>query len=167
VEKAVSIRALGNADVDAVLAIQAASPQAARWSRADYEDLTRKGMHGWVGVAEGAESGAAEIGRASADAPRVAGFVLARFVAGEMEILNLAVLPDSRRRGLGSMLVREALRHAALAGCTKAFLEVRASNGPGIAFYQAHGFALAGHRAHYYRDPPEDALLLARRTSSE
>jgi ribosomal-protein-alanine N-acetyltransferase len=88
------------------------------------------------------------------------GYVMARISGEEGEILNLAVLPKARRKGIARGLLHEALGSIAAAGVTEAYLEVRQSNGEAIALYQSHGFRPVGVRPDYYRDPREDALVL-------
>jgi [ribosomal protein S18]-alanine N-acetyltransferase len=94
-----------------------------------------------------------------------AGFLLGRAVAGEAEVLTLAVAPDARRRGLGRKLVARFLYQARLRGAESAFLEVSAENAPAIALYESAGFAKAGLRRGYYQTPEGqriDALVLVR-----
>lgn len=94
-----------------------------------------------------------------------AGFLLGRAVAGEAEILTLAVAPDARRRGLGRRLMARFLYQARLRGAESAFLEVSAENAPAIALYESAGFLRAGLRRGYYADPDGrriDALVLSR-----
>jgi ribosomal-protein-alanine N-acetyltransferase len=94
-----------------------------------------------------------------------AGFLLGRAVAGEAELLTLAVAPESRRRGLGRRLVERFLYQARLRGAVRAFLEVSAENPAACALYAAAGFAEAGRRRGYYATPEGariDALVLAR-----
>ena len=78
----------------------------------------------------------------------------------ELHINSLAVAPERRREGLGSLLMREVMRRAFEEGARHAFLEVRRSNGPAIALYERLGFAVTGIRKDYYEQPREDALLL-------
>lgn len=94
-----------------------------------------------------------------------AGFLLGRAVAGEAELLTLAVAPEARRRGLGRKLVARFLYQAQLRGAGQAFLEVSAANPAAIALYESAGFTQAGLRSGYYRDAAGngvDALVLAR-----
>lgn len=94
-----------------------------------------------------------------------AGFLLGRAVAGEAELLTLAVAPDARRRGLGRKLVSRFLYQARLRGAERAFLEVSAENPIAIALYESAGFAPVGRRRAYYRTTAGaaiDALVLAR-----
>jgi [ribosomal protein S18]-alanine N-acetyltransferase len=144
---AAALRFFEPRDIPAILQIQCVSREAAQWSRSAYERLGRAGEQAWVAEGEGF----------------VEGFLIARAVAGEMEILNLAVQPTERRMGIGTALLREALSWAVQHGVSRVFLEVRFSNVAATQFYEEHGFAPAGVRASYYRDPVEDGLLLALR----
>lgn len=94
-----------------------------------------------------------------------AGFLLGRAVAGEAELLTLAVAPESRRLGLGRKLVHRFLYQARLLGAEQAFLEVSAQNPAAILLYESAGFVRAGLRRGYYQAPAGDridALVLSR-----
>lgn len=145
-----TIRCMAAADLEAVLAIAARSPEAAQWSRAEYEGACKGKFHGWV----------AFWGQHGRDS--LVGFLMARRTGDEMEILNLAVEPALRRRGLAGRMLKAALAFGRAWGVRKAFLEVRESNAAAMAFYRRHGFAMVGRRPRYYSSPLEDALLLAR-----
>jgi ribosomal-protein-alanine N-acetyltransferase len=82
-----------------------------------------------------------------------AAFLLGRAVAGEAELLTLAVAPESRRLGLGRKLVARFLYQARLRGAETAFLEVAADNAGAQALYAASGFAESGRRRDYYARP--------------
>jgi len=88
------------------------------------------------------------------------GYVMARISGEEAEILNLAVLPSCRRRGIARCLLEEALAAVTTAGVREAYLEVRQSNAVALSLYQAFGFRPVGLRPDYYRNPLEDALVL-------
>ena len=88
------------------------------------------------------------------------GYIIFWIVAEEMHILNLAVHPQHRRRGIARRLLAGALRQARSLGAQEAWLEVRPSNTPARALYESFGFAEVGRRPHYYSDTQEDALLL-------
>jgi ribosomal-protein-alanine N-acetyltransferase len=92
----------------------------------------------------------------------VGGYIVALDAADEGEILNLAVAPGGRRRGLGRALVDAMLDTLADRGVRHVYLEVRESNAPARALYAALGFAEAGRRKAYYRRPVEDAIVLRR-----
>lgn len=91
---------------------------------------------------------------------RLAGYVFARVIAGEAEILNIAVLPEFRRAGLGSGLLSAALDDLRLRGASSVFLEVRESNEEAKRLYGARGFRPVGVRTDYYRKPRENALVM-------
>lgn len=90
-----------------------------------------------------------------------AGFVLARSLAGEAEILVLGVLPALRRRGLGQAILDWSLEEARSRGAEAMFLEVSESNRSAAALYRKAGFLSAGRRESYYRDG--GAALVLRR----
>jgi ribosomal-protein-alanine N-acetyltransferase len=95
----------------------------------------------------------------------VEGFVIARFAAGEAEILTIAVDPARRRKGLGERLAAAALEAAHTAGAEAVFLEVATDNPAAIALYEKLGFERAGRRPAYYprrEGPRVDALILRR-----
>jgi [ribosomal protein S18]-alanine N-acetyltransferase len=81
-------------------------------------------------------------------------------VLDEMHILNLAVHPAHRRRGIARRLLAEGLVQARALGAELAWLEVRPSNLAAQALYKSFGFKEVGRRPHYYDDTHEDALLL-------
>ncbi|MDB5369492.1 MAG: ribosomal-protein-alanine acetyltransferase [Roseomonas sp.] len=87
------------------------------------------------------------------------GFILARAVAGEAEVLTLAVAPAARRRGVASRLLAAALAGAASRGAQAIFLEVSYANIAARALYGAAGFVQVGIRRRYYADGT-DALVL-------
>ena len=78
----------------------------------------------------------------------------------EGEILNLAVEPDSRGKGLGRILLRAMVRHLGCSGARSVYLEVRESNNPAISLYEQEGFRVLGRRRAYYGHPREDALTM-------
>ncbi|HEX3753494.1 MAG TPA: ribosomal protein S18-alanine N-acetyltransferase [Rhizomicrobium sp.] len=86
------------------------------------------------------------------------GFILARAVGAEAEILTLAVAPAARRRGVGQALVTSAAAHARNLASAVMFLEVRAGNRAAIALYRRLGFLQVAVRKGYYDG--EDALVL-------
>ena len=89
------------------------------------------------------------------------GYISVYHTADELEILNLAVSPDLRRRGLGRRLLRTALRLAAKGGIMKVLLEVRAGNAPAVSLNESCGFQRVGLRKGYYVDTGEDAHVYA------
>jgi ribosomal-protein-alanine N-acetyltransferase len=140
----VEIRKLATSDVPAALAILRESPEASAWSQESLLQLASVEQAAWVAELNGVP----------------VGFLIGRIAADEFEILNMAVSQARRRSGIASKLLKSALKFSRNTGCTRAYLEVRASNEPAIALYARHGFAECGRRAKYYKDPVEDALLL-------
>jgi len=97
------------------------------------------------------------------------GFIVVRAVAGEAEILTLAVHPDARRQGLGRALVESAAATAQTLGADAFWLEVATDNAAATALYAAAGFQAAGRRPGYYgRKDGErvDALVMRRLLNS-
>jgi ribosomal-protein-alanine N-acetyltransferase len=88
------------------------------------------------------------------------GYAVAWYAADEAEIANIAVAPDARRQGVGTLLLDRILQSAAESGARTVFLEVRESNNEARKRYEARGFEIAGRRKKYYRQPDEDALIM-------
>lgn len=96
------------------------------------------------------------------------GFALGRAVAGEAEILTLAVAPHARRHGLGRGLVARFEAAARDRGADRAFLEVAADNPGALALYAGAGYVEQGRRPDYYAGPDgarTAALILGRALS--
>jgi len=93
---------------------------------------------------------------------RILGYVIGRVVEDEAEILNLAIHPAHRRRGVARRLVEDVLAGFGSAGVRRVFLEVRAGNRGAIRLYRGLGFEMVGIRPRYYARPPEDALVFCR-----
>lgn len=147
-ERAITVRPMAAEDLDAVMEIQRRSPEASQWHRRDYEMVARGAWTLWRGWVAAYQA-------------KVEGFLIARLVADELEILNLAVRPDARRSGVGASLLGESLGWGRAGGAAKAFLEVRASNQGALAFYERWRFLPTGRRPRYYEKPVEDALHLS------
>jgi len=96
------------------------------------------------------------------DGSGLLGYVFALHAADVGEILNVAVAPEARRRGVGAALVERACAFLVGLGADTVFLEVRESNVAAQALYRGLGFSAVGRRRRYYRRPLEDALVLAR-----
>jgi len=87
------------------------------------------------------------------------GMILFRIAGEEAEVLTLAVVPASRRRGLGGALLDAALGETRDRGARAVFLEVSEANQAARALYAAAGFVEVGRRRRYYVDGT-DALVL-------
>ena len=79
-----------------------------------------------------------------------AGFVLTRHVLDEEELLLIAVVPEFRQRGIGSLLIDRLFITARARGITRIYLEMRRGN-PAVHLYRKLGFEPIGERRHYYR----------------
>ena len=94
------------------------------------------------------------------DGQGVAGFCACTLAAGEMNIDAVSVRADARRRGVGKALVRFALDALKAQGAAEAFLEVRSGNAPAIRLYETLGFSPVGVRRGFYKEPPDDAVVM-------
>jgi ribosomal-protein-alanine N-acetyltransferase len=132
----ISIRPATESDLDAIWRLQSACGQAAQWTPADY-------LVDQCHVATAGEE--------------VAGFAVARQTApDELEILNVAVEPRFRRRGLARKLIQALLDgHRG-----KVFLEVRQSNVAARKLYYSLGFEAIAVRESYYTNPGESAIVM-------
>jgi ribosomal-protein-alanine N-acetyltransferase len=90
----------------------------------------------------------------------ILGYICFWVVFEELRLMNLAVAPSARRRGLATALVRHAVTLGRERGARRAVLEVRASNEAARRLYERMGFVQVALRAKYYTNPIEDALLL-------
>ncbi len=94
------------------------------------------------------------------DGQQVAGYVGSQSVLGEADMMNLAVLPAYRRKGVATQLIKQLVDALRGKGVYCLTLEVRESNTAAIALYDHLGFCQVGRRPKYYSDPREDALIL-------
>ena len=100
------------------------------------------------------------VGSEPSDGPSViTGYLCRWLVAGEFHILNVAVHPDFRRRGVGAALIAEAVAEAQAAKAQLMILEVRRSNLGARRLYRKFGFEERRLRRNYY-GPGEDALVM-------
>ena len=121
------------------------------WSAGTFATLLEQpGVAGWIATENG----------------EPVGLLLARAVADEAEILTLAVLPRSRRKGIGRQLMAQLVVWSATVGAARLFLEVAEDNVAARGLYERSGFAVAGRRNDYYSHG-SDALLLVRLPRSQ
>ena len=90
----------------------------------------------------------------------IAGYIVAFSIGEDAEVLNVAVEPSFRGKGLAGQMLDAVLIELGARGVRTAFLEVRESNRAARALYASRGFAEIGRRQRYYRRPAEDALVL-------
>ena len=92
----------------------------------------------------------------------VCGYVGSQTVLDETDMMNIAVHPDCRRKGIAAALITELVSRLKAQGSRILRLEVRESNFSAIALYEALGFTQLGLRKNYYRNPKENALILGK-----
>lgn len=130
--------------VDAVTAIEQRA-HAFPWTRGNFVDSLKAGHSAWVCFEGGA----------------LVGYGVLMMTVDEAELLDITIVPECQRRGLGGALLDELLGVARSHGATRMLLEVRAGNEPGLALYRSFGFAEIGRRRAYYHGK-EDAIVMAR-----
>jgi ribosomal-protein-alanine acetyltransferase len=147
--RAVAWRPLRTGDVTYVAALEA-QIHAAPWTAGNFRDALASGYSAQVGEREG----------------RIVAFGVMMMGPGEAQLLNLSVVPDARRQGLGRDLLRRFMAIAARFGAAHLFLEVRVGNAAAIALYEDEGFVRVARRARYYpvdaKGVREDALVMRR-----
>ena len=141
-----NIRCARSQDRGEIVALERQSPTAAHWAESFYGGLFAEGT-------------AERVVLVAEDAGRVRGFLVARIVGHECELENIVLTEGNRRRGLGSKLIRGLIDAVRDQKGNHIFLDVRESNAGARAFYETFGFAIAGRRKSYYKDPEEDAVL--------
>lgn len=130
---ALTTRPLTLADLAALEEIQRLNPAASQWNTLDY-----LAYHTIV----------------CEDESGIIAFLCAQLIPpDEAEILNLAVHPDHKRKGVATHLLKLLTAHTL-------HIDVRQSNSTAIAFYRKHGFRKVGHRRKYYSRPTEDAIMM-------
>lgn len=92
---------------------------------------------------------------------KIVGYVLYWLLPGELDVHNLAVDKDYRRRGVGRALLQAVINEARERGLERVTLEVRKSNEAAQNLYYKLGFVVQGVRVGYYSDNGEDALVMA------
>jgi ribosomal-protein-alanine N-acetyltransferase len=142
---AVSMRPMGESDLEAVLALERSS-HLTPWTEGNYRDALSAGNLCMVGEQSGA----------------VVACAVLQMAAGEAELLTMAVHPAARRMGLGRKLLRELIARAEAYRAAAIWLEVRVSNTAAIGLYREAGFAGIGWRKNYYEaaEGLEDAFRM-------
>jgi len=141
------IRRMEERDLPAVLAIERVSfPNPWHESTFRGEIQNRSISYPWVIVREPGD--------------QVVGYVIFWKIGEEVQVNNIAVHPDFRRRGLGEALLRKVISWVKQQGAQYITLEVRQSNRAAQALYFKLGFKPVGIRRFYYSNPVEDALVM-------
>jgi len=141
-----STRVMTSNDISAVEAIERLS-FASPWTRAMFETELQQPLSVHL-VATSPEG-------------LVVGFLVGRKYPDTWHVLDLAVHPAWRRRGVGGHLLDCFLRQAE-AERVSVILEVRESNLPARSLYESRGFRHVGFRRGYYPDTGEDAVVMMR-----
>ena len=141
-----SVRPAREADLDAVCAIARESLFAACWSRELYRQEIGSSRSCFVVWEEGGE---------------VLGYLLARRVDVEAQVLDMAVRPQDQGRGVGMSLLEHLAGEARSWGCARITLEVSARNEPAQRLYRKTGYQVVGRRRKFYNDG-SDAVLMDR-----
>ncbi len=94
------------------------------------------------------------------DDGNVVGYIGAQSVLDGADIMNVAVSPGYRNRGVATELIEKMIAILAQKGVISLCLEVRISNLPAISLYEKLGFSIVGRRPGYYRAPKEDAYIM-------
>lgn len=94
------------------------------------------------------------------DGSKVIGYIGSQTAAGESDMMNLAVAPDHRGKGIGASLVNALITELLKRGSSALFLEVRESNLPAIKLYEKLLFQKIGVRPNYYFHPRENAVIM-------
>jgi ribosomal-protein-alanine N-acetyltransferase len=136
------VRQLVYGDLPAVLAIERRSFQTP-WSLAMF--VLELSKPAGISLAVAGEQG-------------LAGYLVCSRYADVWHLMNIAITPEHRRRGIATELMEQLFDRA---GPDARFtLEVRTSNRAAIEMYERFGFRPAGHRRRYYHDNGEDALIM-------
>lgn len=143
------IRQMTHEDMPAVIALE----QAAFRNPWSPELLRRELDHEWstILLVEEPQPGGQK---------RLLGLAIFWIVQDEVHVLNVAVGPEHRRRGVGRAVMDEVLARGRHRRCALATLEVRRSNEAAIGLYKSLGFRTVGVRPNYYVDEKEDALVM-------
>lgn len=144
-DDSIKIRRLGYSDLPQVIAIERRA-FATPWSLAMFVlELSKPGGVCLAATLDG----------------HLAGYLICARYDDIWHLMNVAVDPAQRRRGVGSALLTEMLARAEL-GHGRYTLEVRTSNAAAIELYRRFGFTTEGRRRRYYSDTGEDALIMWR-----
>ena len=145
------IGAMTDADLPEILAIEKASFETP-WSETLFHNEIFKSI---------------SVARVAKICGKVVGYLCANVIIDEGHILNLAVHPEYKGRGIASRMLQEVLEIMRTDNCRSVFLEVRTSNEEARKMYEKFGFSLLGTRKDYYISPVEDAVVMVLRLISD
>jgi len=92
---------------------------------------------------------------------KIVGYICFWIVSDEIHIMNIAIHPDMRGKGMAKLLLKRLIDMALNKKISQIWLEVRPSNRAAISLYNAVGFKKVGVRKRYYPDTHEDAIIMA------
>jgi len=138
---------MAEADLDLVTAIEArlcAFP----WTRGNFADSLKAGHSAWLAY----------------EGDLLVGYGVMMMILDEAHLLNISIVPERQRQGLGSLLLDHFFALVRGYGGTRMLLEVRPSNESGQSLYRRHGFIAIGRRKGYYpaAEGREDAVVMVR-----
>ncbi len=151
----VTIQPMTPADLNEVMPIEEVS-YTIPWKRPMFEAELHGNPFARLFTARNSEPSAS-----AASGGALLGYVCFWMVFDELHLMNLSVHPEWRRMGIGEGLARWTLSRAKENGARLATLEVRVSNEAAKRLYEKLGFKVTAVRHGYYRDPPEDALVMS------
>ncbi len=91
---------------------------------------------------------------------KIVGYIICWHVKDEVQISNIAVHPNYRRRGLAEMVLHSVIEKFKEKGARDFVLEVRPSNQAALSLYKKMGFKVLGVKENYYHNPCEDAVVM-------
>jgi ribosomal-protein-alanine N-acetyltransferase len=153
----VSIRPAEIEDAAAVLEIERSCTEAPHWREAVWAQLlVQRSQYALRDPIDGPQ----RVCLVAEQEGEIIGFIVISVLSGE-GLRSLAVREDARRRGVGRSLCLQAMLQAQTMGAQSMQLEVRSASVAALALYRSLGFVEQGRRTRYYRDPEDDAVLMA------
>jgi len=143
-----AVRDLEEGDLPRLAALEAEIFGRSAWSRSLIRDELLWGLSRWRGIDDGGV---------------LVAYALYGFEGDAFHLMNLAVAPEARSRGLARALMDDLLAEAARLEAADVWLEVAVTNDPAIALYRAYGFEDVRVRRKYYQPEGIDALVMRRR----
>jgi len=96
------------------------------------------------------------------DLDKVIGYIIYWQIKAEVQISNIAIHPDFRRRGIAETILHQVIEELKRKGAEFITLEVRPSNTAALNLYRKLGFEILGIRKDYYTHPREHALVMGK-----
>lgn len=90
----------------------------------------------------------------------IMGYICFWLLEQEIHIINFAVKPEKRNKGIGTHLLKQVIDTGISKNIENVWLEVRPSNLPALSIYKKFGFHEAGRRRGYYSETGEDAIVM-------